>query len=42
MTRKRSLRKILFKNENVDLSDLEENFNERDARIRAGEMKPRK
>ena len=38
--KKRSIRKVLFDDDN--LSDLEENFNERDDRIEAGEMKPRK
>jgi hypothetical protein len=40
--RKRSIRKVLLSDEVFDLSEIEENFNDRDYRIEAGEMKPRK
>ena len=39
---KRKARKIFFSADIEQLSDLEENFNERDSRILAGEMKPRR
>lgn len=39
---KREIRKVLFSDSESDLSKIEENFNERDDRIAAGEMKPRK
>ena len=38
----RELRKVVLRDDVSDLSKLEENFNERDDRIMAGEMKPRK
>ena len=41
--RKRSARKLVIQEDiSDDLSMVEENFNERDLRIQAGEMKPRK
>ena len=39
---KRAIRKVVFSDSVSDLSQIEENFNERDVRIAAGEMKPRK
>ena len=42
LCRKRSVRKAVLDEDISDLSKIEENFNERDVRIKAGEMKPRK
>ena len=39
---KREVRKVIFSDSETDLSQIEENFNERDVRIEAGEMKPRR
>jgi hypothetical protein len=39
---KKEIRKVLFSDCESDLSLIEANFNERDARIAAGEMLPRK
>ena len=39
---KREIRKVIFSDSETDLSMIEENFNERDYRIEAGEMKPRR
>jgi hypothetical protein len=39
---KREIRKVVFSDSETDLSMIEENFNERDYRIEAGEMKPRR
>ena len=41
MVRSRSVRKAVLADDISDLSKVEENFNERDDRIKAGEMKPR-
>ena len=36
------MRRLVLSEHITELSDLEENFNERDARIEAGDMKPRR
>ena len=40
--KKRDMRRLVLSQDITELSDLEENFNERDARIEAGDMKPRR
>ena len=40
--KKRDMRRLVLSEDITELSDLEENFNERNARIEAGDMKPRR